>query len=95
MSIVKKPLITEKLSAQNEAGKYAFVVSNKANKIEIKTEIEKMYGVNVTSVNTIRTATKPKSRFSKGGVITGRTASVKKAIVTVAKGEIIDFYSSI
>jgi large subunit ribosomal protein L23 len=54
-----------------------------------------MYGVNITSVNTIRTASKPKSRYSKSGIISGRGGSIKKAIVTVAKGEVIDFYSSI
>lgn len=95
METLKQPLITEKLSSVNDLGKYAFVVDKKANKVEIKNAVEKMYGVNVTSVNTIRTATKPKSRYSKSGIISGRSSSVKKAIVTVAKGEIIDFYSSI
>lgn len=95
MEILRQPLITEKLSALNELGKYAFVVDKRANKVEIKSAIEKLYGVNVTSVNTIRTATKPKSRYSKSGIISGRSGSVKKAIVTVAKGEVIDFYSSI
>jgi large subunit ribosomal protein L23 len=95
MEILKQPLITEKLSALNEQGKYAFVVDRRANKVEIKAAIEKMYGVNITSVNTLRTASKPKSRYSKSGIISGRGGSIKKAIVTVAKGEVIDFYSSI
>ena len=95
MSILRKPLITEKISTQNEAGKYGFIVDGDANKVEIKKEIEKMYGVTVESVNTMKYQGKLKSRFTKTRVVSGRTAGYKKAIVTVADGEVIDFYSGI
>lgn len=95
MSILIKPLVTEKVAAQNEEGKFGFVVDKTANKVQIKKEIEQKYGVTVESVNTFNYLGKPKSRYTKGKVITGRTASYKKAIVKVADGEIIDFYSGI
>ena len=95
MEVVKRPLITEKVTAMNESGKYAFEVDRKANKVEIKKAIEKMYGVNVSSVCTIRTPGKLKSKYTKGGVVSGRSGTIKKAIVTVREGEVIDFYSTI
>ena len=96
MEILKKPLITEKASALSEKeGKYTFLVEKKANKVEIKKAIEKMYGVNVEEVNTAIIASKPKNRNTKTQVISGRKPSYKKAIVKVAKGEVIDFYNEI
>ena len=95
MSILKKPLVTEKVSGLNESGKYGFVVDEDANKVEIKKAVEEMYGVTVESVNTMRYQGKMKSRYTKARVIAGRKNSFKKAIVTVAEGEVIDFYSGI
>jgi len=95
MRILIKPLVTEKISDLNEKGQYGFVVDNKANKVEIKKAVEKMYGVNVESVNTLRYAGKKKTRYTKKQIISGRTPSFKKAIVKVAEGEVIDFYSGI
>jgi len=96
MEILKKPLITEKASALSEkAGKYTFLVSKKANKVEIKKAVEKMYGVNVEEVNTLIIASKPKNRNTKTRVISGRKSSYKKAIVKIAQGEVIDFYNEI
>ncbi|MEQ8244750.1 MULTISPECIES: 50S ribosomal protein L23 [Fulvivirga] len=95
MSVLIKPLVTEKVSALNEKGKYGFVVNRKANKVEIKKAVEKMYGVTVEGVNTMNYLGKAKSRFSKSRMISGRASSFKKAIVTVADGDIIDFYSEI
>ncbi|MBK9330243.1 MAG: 50S ribosomal protein L23 [Sphingobacteriales bacterium] len=96
MEVLKKPLITEKASALSEkAGKYTFLVEKKANKVEIKKAVEKMYGVNVEEVNTLVMASKPKNRNTKTRVISGRKGSYKKAIVKVAKGETIDFYNEI
>ncbi len=95
MSIIKKPLITEKGTALNEKGVYGFVVSKTANKVEIKQTIEKLYGVKVQEVRTMISPGKKKSRFSKGTFLSGKTASYKKALVKVADGEVIDFYSSI
>ena len=95
MSVLIKPLITEKASSLNEKGKYGFIVDKKANKIQIKQEVERMYGVNVANVNTMVYQGKVKNRYTKSRVITGRTPAYKKAIVTVADGEVIDFYSGI
>lgn len=95
MSILKKPLVTEKISALNESGRYGFVVDKKANKIQIRTAIEKTYGVTVESVNTMIYPGKSKSKYTKSRVISGRTNSYKKAIVKVAEGDIIDFYGGV
>ncbi|RED99494.1 50S ribosomal protein L23 [Marinoscillum furvescens] len=95
MGVLIKPLVTEKASALNEHGKYGFVVDKKANKVQIKKEVEKVYGVTVESVRTMIQPGKSKSRYTKSGVIDGNTPSYKKAIVQVAEGDIIDFYSGI
>lgn len=96
MKILLKPLVTEKFTAQNDKlNKYGFIVEVAANKIEIKNEIEKMYGVNISSINTMKYAGKVKSRYTKTGFITGKTKAYKKAIVTLVDGDKIDFYSNI
>ena len=96
MKILLKPLVTEKFNAQSEKlNKYGFIVEKSANKIEIKNEIEKMYGVNISSINTMKYAGKVKSRYTKTGFIAGKTKAYKKAIVTLVDGDTIDFYSNI
>ena len=95
MSILKSPLVTEKISSLNEKGKYGFIVEATANKIEIKNAVEKQYGVNVERVNTANVMGKIKTRNTKAGVLTGRKTNYKKAIVTLAQGEVIDFYSNV
>ncbi|CAM4181352.1 MULTISPECIES: 50S ribosomal protein L23 [Gillisia] len=96
MSILIKPIITEKATADSELNnRYSFVVNNKANKIEIKGAIESAYGVSVTKVRTINVRPDRKSRFTKTGVITGKTSAYKKALVQVAEGETIDLYSNL
>ena len=95
MSVLIKPVVTEKVSALNEQGKYGFIVDRKANKVEIKKAVENMYGVTVEDVNTMVYLGKKKTRYTKSRVISGRTPSFKKAIVTVAEGDVIDFYSEI
>ena len=95
MSVLKKPLVTEKVSALNEKGKYGFIVDADANKVEIKKAVEKQYSVNVAKVNTMNVMGKLKTRYTKAGVLAGRRPSYKKAIVTLAEGEVIDFYSNV
>jgi large subunit ribosomal protein L23 len=92
---LKKPLVTEKVSSLNEKGKYGFIVDADANKVEIKKAVEKQYGVNVAKVNTMNVMGKLKTRYTKAGVLAGRKPNYKKAIVTLAEGEIIDFYSNV
>ena len=95
MSILKRPLVTEKVSALNEKGKYGFIVDINANKVDIKKAVEKLYGVNVEKVNTINVMGKYKVRYTKTGILGGRKPNYKKAIVTLAEGEVIDFYSNV
>jgi len=96
MDIIIKPIITEKLNTQGEKlNVYGFIVDRKANKLQIKNAIKELYGVNVESVNTVIQRGKKKNRFTKSGFIQGRTNNIKKAYVTVAEGEKIDFYSNI
>lgn len=95
MSVLKRPLVTEKVSALNEKGKYGFIVDVNANKIEIKNAVEKQYGVTVEKVSTMRVMGKQKTRYTKTGMLSGRKPNYKKAIVTLASGEVIDFYGNI
>ena len=96
MNILIKPVITEKMTeASDKNNRFGFVVDRRANKLEIKDAVEKMYGVSVEKVRTMIYPGKAKSRNTKAGVISGRTNSYKKAIVDVADGESIDFYSNI
>lgn len=94
--IVIKPIITEKMTATTEdMNRYGFIVKNDANKIQIKEAVEKLYGVNVEKVWTMRYAGKSKSRFTKTGLITGKSGAYKKAMISIADGETIDLYSNI
>ena len=91
-----KPLITEEMSLDTEQiNSYGFVVTDGANKIEIKKSVEAQYGVTVTSVRTLRVDGKARQRFTKTGVVRGRTNGYKKAIVSIAEGQTIDFYDNI
>ena len=94
--ILIRPLVTEKMSAiTDKQGKYGFIVDKDANKIEIKQAVEKSYGVTVMKVNTIRYDGKRKFRYTAKGIIEGRGASYKKAIVKLQTGETIDFYANV
>jgi large subunit ribosomal protein L23 len=95
MGILIKPIVTEKAAEQNETGTFVFAVDKEANKISIKNEVESTYGVTVQSVNTMVYPGKPKTRYTKSRVISGRTPSYKKAIVKLKEGDFIDFYSNI
>ena len=96
MDILIKPIVTEKMTTLGaDRNRYGFIVEKDANKIQIKLAVEKMYGVSVESVNTMRYGGKMKSRITKSGVISGKSNSFKKAIITLAEGETIDFYSNI
>jgi large subunit ribosomal protein L23 len=96
MTVIIKPIITEKMTHLGEKlNRYGFMVDRKANKLQITQAIKDLYGVDVASVNTMVFSGKNKSRFTKSGVISGRTSTYKKAIITLAKGETIDFYSNI
>lgn len=96
MGVIKKPVITEKMTAKGDSlHQFGFIVDKRANKIQIKNEVEELYNVQVVSVNTMNYSGKLKSRYTKSGIISGRTNAYKKAIVTLAEGETIDFFSNI
>jgi large subunit ribosomal protein L23 len=96
MNILIKPIVTEKMTAQGEDfNRYGFVVDKSANKLQIKLAVEELYDVKVSEVNTMNYTGKRKQRYTKSGVTIGKSASYKKAVVTLAEGEVIDFYSNI
>ena len=96
MGILIKPIVTEKLTVQGEKlNRYGFIVDREANKLQIKAAVEQMYNVTVAEVNTMNYHGKRKSRYTKAGMLQGRANHYKKAIVTVAGEDKIDFYANI
>ena len=96
MNIIIKPVVTEKMTEKGEKlNQYAFIVDRKSNKIEIKKALESLYDIDVLSVNTMNYPGRTKTRYTKTSVQKGRTSAYKKAIVTLAEGQVIDFYSNI
>ena len=91
-----KPIVTEKLTDQGEKlNRYGFIVDRDANKLQIKAAVEQMYNVTVADVNTLHYHGKRKSRYTKAGMLRGRMNHFKKAYVTLAGEDKIDFYSNI
>lgn len=88
--ILKRPILSEKSASFEPAGKYVFEVIPSANKIEIRRAVEERYGVKVTNVHTVSIHPRNKSRWTRRGMIAGKTVRRKKAIVTLAKGQTID-----
>ena len=96
MSIIIKPIITEKATLGSEIhNRYTFLVHPKANKIEIKKAIETAYGVTVEQVRTMNYGPERKMRYTKTGIQKGKTNATKKAVVHVVEGGTIDFYSNL
>ena len=94
--ILIKPIISEKAELLSEGlNQYSFVVNRKANKLEVRKAVEELYSVNVASVNTMIMPAKAKNRNTRSGLIKGRVSSFKKAIITLADGEEIDFFGDI
>ena len=95
MEILIKPIVTERLTDQGEKlNRYGFIVNVEANKLQIKAAVEQRYGVTVAAVNTVRYNGKFKSRYTKAGVLTGRTNRFKKAYIALAGEDKIDFYAN-
>ncbi len=96
MSVLIKPIITEKMTSDSELfNRYGFIVNPKANKLQIKDAVEGTYGVSVTKVRTMNYGPTRKTKYTKTGVQQGKTNAFKKAIVDVAEGDVIDFYSNL
>ena len=96
MGIIFKPIVTEKMTEQGEKlNRYGFIVDRRANKLEIKTAVEQMYNVTVEDVNTVNYHGKKRPRYTKAGLLRGRSNHFKKAYVTLAGDDKIDFYANI
>ena len=96
MSIIIKPIITEKITKEGEVfNRFGFVVDKKANKVQIKKAVEAAYGISVVTVNTMNYRADRTTKYTKSCLISGKTNSYKKAIVQVKEGETIDFYNNI
>ena len=96
MSVLIKPIITEKMTADSELfNRYGFIVDPKANKLQIKEAVEQAYGVRVEKVRTMNHGPERKTRYTKTGIQHGKSNAIKKAIVDVAEGDAIDFYSNL
>lgn len=96
MSVLIKPIITEKMTSDSELyNRYGFLVDPTANKLQIKEAVEATYGVSVTSVRTMNYGPQRKTRYTKTGIQHGKTNAYKKAIVDVEDGDVIDFYSNL
>ena len=96
MSIIIKPIITEKITKEGEVfNRFGFVVDKKANKVQIKKAVEAAYGISVVTVNTMNYRADRSTKYTKSGLISGKTTAYKKAIVQVKEGETIDFYNNI
>ncbi len=95
MSILIKPIITEKATADSELKNcYWFAVNTKANKVEIKKAVEAAYGVSVEKVRTINVRPDRSTKYTKTGIQHGKRNAVKKAVVQLAEGEMIDLYAN-
>ncbi|PID90654.1 MAG: 50S ribosomal protein L23 [Bacteroidetes bacterium] len=102
--ILVRPLVTEKMNrlegrppkkGKVQLNQYGFIVDRSANRIEIRRAVEEYYGVTVVRVNTMNYMGKRRTRYTKTGLLSGRTKAFKKAIVTLKEGDSIDFYSNI
>ena len=96
MKVLIKPIITEKATNDSELfNRYAFVVDKRANKLEIREAVAEAYGVEIESVRTMNYPVKRNTKFTKSGLVQATKGGYKKAIVQLAEGESIDFYSNI
>ena len=96
--IIIRPVVSEKSIDESGRGKYTFAVHDKANKIQIKAAIEELYKkeqVTVVSVNVLTSKSKEKRRGTRRGQIIGHTTAWRKAIVTLAPGQKIEFFEGV
>jgi large subunit ribosomal protein L23 len=94
-NILKRPIVTEKMTTLQDKGQYAFEVGLHANKIEIARAVEKKFSVTVVGVRTLRHKGKAKTQMTRKGRFAGRTAQWKKAIVRLKEGDKIEFFQNV
>jgi len=95
IEIIYRPIVTEKMTRLGDQSQYAFEVELKTNKIEILRAVEGKFNVKVESVRTMMIHGKSKSQMTKKGRFEGRTRQWKKAIVTLQKGDKIEFFENV
>jgi len=95
IALLKRPIVTEKMTALQEKGQYAFEVPLSANKIAIAQAVEKKFNVTVLDVRTSRHKGKSKSQMTRKGRFAGRTPAWKKAIVRLKEGDKIEFFQNV
>ena len=96
--VILRPIISEKSMDESQRGKYTFAVHDDANKIQIKAAVEALFAkenVTVVSVNVLTTKRKEKRRGTRRGRISGWTTPWRKAVVTLAPGQKIEFFEGI
>jgi large subunit ribosomal protein L23 len=93
--VIVRPIISEKSMDESGRGKYTFEVHGKASKIQVKAAVEELFKVQVTKVNVLTTKAKEKRRGTKRGRITGWTTPWRKATVTLAVGQKIEFFEGV
>ena len=94
MSVIIKPVISEKANYLTDLrGTYSFLVDIKANKIQIKKAVEAAYGVKVADVNTMIYAPKVSAKYTKKGLQVGKTNKLKKAVIKLVEGDVIDIFA--
>ena len=95
MSIIIKPIISEKATYLTDLrGQYSFLVDTKANKIQIKNAVEEAYGVKVANVRTMIYAPKVSMKYTQKGLQVGKTNKLKKAVIELQAGEVIDVFAN-
>jgi large subunit ribosomal protein L23 len=94
-AILRRPIVTEKMTTLHEKRQYAFEVEPSANKIAIARAVEKKFNVTVLGVRTVRCKGKIKSQMTKKGRFPGRTPDWKKAIVRLKEGDQIQFFENV
>jgi large subunit ribosomal protein L23 len=95
IGIIKRPIVTEKMTEMQDRGHYAFEVDINANKIQIARAVEKKFNVTVLNVRTMKHKGKTKSQLTRKGRFEGRTSRWKKALVRLKEGEKIEFFQNV
>jgi large subunit ribosomal protein L23 len=95
IGIIRRPILTEKITDLKDKRQYAFEVDPDANKVDVARAVQKKFNVTVTSVRTQNVKGKKKTQLTRGGRFPGRTRGWKKVIVTLKEGDTIDLVENV